>query len=81
MSTGSIERAGVPSARGLTGKLALWIALLRRRFALREKTYREDEMPNWILRDIGWRDGPADAPRAVVEGWDRPAANAPGRSR
>ncbi|WP_019996972.1 hypothetical protein [Aureimonas ureilytica] len=81
MSTGSIERAGVPSARGLTGKLALWMAFLRQRFVLRAQTCREDEMPDWIQRDIGWRDGPADAPRAVVEGWDRPAAKAPRRSR
>ena len=81
MSTGSIERAGVPSARGLAGKLALWMAFLRQRFALRAKIYREDEMPDWIKRDIGWHDGPADAPRAVVEGWDRPAAKKPSRSR
>lgn len=74
MPTGSIERADAGQASRRAGKFVLWMGRVWQRLAWPVTVLREDEMPDWLLRDLGWRDGPADAPRAKVEGWDRPAA-------
>ena len=81
MPTGSIERSrNRNAARPLAGFLS-WIASLWPGLQRPVKTLREDEMPDWLKRDIGWRDGPAERSRAVVEGWERPPARRPGKSR
>ncbi|ALN74174.1 hypothetical protein [Aureimonas sp. AU20] len=80
MRTRSIERARSRTASGLLAKLSLWISSVRQRLAQHVCVLQEEEMPDWLKRDIGWRDGPADAPRAVVEGWSRPPATRPRKS-
>ncbi len=74
MPTGSIERADAGQASRPAGKFVLWMGRLWQRLVSPADVLREEEMPDWLVRDLGWRDGPADAPRAKVEGWGRPAA-------
>ena len=79
MRTGMLDGARAAEPRLAWTKLGLWLVALARRLAPPDGVMREDEMPDWIKRDIGWRDGPAERPRAELEGWSRREPS--GRSR
>ena len=67
MRTGMLEGARAAEPRHALKKLGLWLTALAQRFAWADGVMREEEMPDWIKRDIGWRDGPAERPRLELE--------------
>ena len=67
MRTGMLEGARAAEPRHALKKLGLWLAALVRSRSQAHNVMREEEMPDWIKRDIGWRDGPAERPRLELE--------------